>query len=1079
MTTEELFAAWNRLVTPEMYKGAPGGKFTWEKVRALPEEALAYLKGESKKWPSDVRFYWPRKFPEFLVTELDGDNRETALRMLTACDLMCGDELPTESLLNMRACKALGKDFADIMNRHVKLPDYQQNNEEVGRAAVELYAVEAEAYAAEELPAACTPNAAIAKGSQKITLFKTIIFMALGFVMKDKKKYANFLKHIEDYFSVLLYDAQTKKVKPQDEISTDERSCLWRGLLKYHEASEKFRAMLRDAMLQGDIFPYIAREMDVPHIEELFRKLAAPDYCFPLMLIMLDEERTSFQGLKAIPWMEKTCAENPELLEKTFHALLEFENIQKSYLAFKLLVFMLKHGGGHKERDELEKLLPALTAKVIAAQKPDPARDRVIQNYAALYEHIPFAAESFDALLSANREKLQNRQKNSFAELVYAFFKRRGSEWFGCKAEESAALLLKRGAVKAGGIFFAYVALSERNNAIPSSLISSLVQENPDEAREFFGSLREMTSLAGIVAWLNAAYENAGPEAGLLPQLLSHKSKQVARAAEKLLAPRGAGARAALEEIRPRLKGNGALCARRLIKQWDTEKQFGADFVFTGKDALESYCVLNFDAEAKKLVEWIPREIFSGLRYADLSGPAAPEVWGSLIGEYLFLEEAARLSLCDKIAAGLHRPDLEKALRELYGYWLAAGADTKKKLVMAPCCIYGSDTFILDLKKQIEDWTNHSRGAIASFVVFCIALNGGSVALLMVDGYTNKAPNNQVKNTAKEAFGFAAKELGVSLDELSDRIVPDFGFNQRGEKTISSGERTFRVSLETDFSLKTFDAATGKELKTLPAGDAKKELSELKKALKTVVQNQSFRLERILINGRAWSAEAWEKLFVENPVMHRFALGLVWGCYSAENRLLACFRYMEDGSLNTAAEEEFTLPDDARITLAHPSEMGDSLAVWKKQLEDYEISQPLPQLSAPVTTRGEKDLEGKIIVRYRGRLTTAGKLLGLSKKFDMRRGEIMDGGSYNSFTLEDEYLKTGALLSFEYLYMGIDPAEQVPLENLVFYRIPEDGEKSPLEWSGEIKPDAAVGPADLPPRYISGMLAVFDRLLED
>jgi hypothetical protein len=461
---------------------------------------------------------------------------------------------------------------------------------------------------------------------------------------------------------------------------------------------------------------------------------------------------------------------------------------------------------------------------------------------------------------------------------------------------------------------------------------------------------------------------------------------------------------------------------------------------------------------------------------------------GVLLSEYLFLEEASRIPLCDKIAAGLSKTDLETSLKQIYEFWLSAGCDTKKKIIMAPCCIYGSDSFILELKKQIEEWTKLSRGALASFVVFCIALNGGSVALLMVDAYTVKAPNNQVKNTAKEAFAFAAGELGVTLDELSDRIVPDFGFDRKGEKMLDYGARVFRLILESDFSLSVIENESGKALKSLPApsakddkdkaGEAKKIYTELKKSIKAVVQNQSFRLERILTNGRKWNASAWKKLFVDNPLMRRFALALVWGAYSAEGKLLQCFRYMEDGSFNTAGEENYTLPDDALITLAHPIEMGsEAVEAWKTQLADYEINQPFAQLASPVLTIGENEKEGNFITRYRAKTTTAGKLTGLSKKFNMRRGEIMDGGSYNNFILEDDYLKAGALISFEYMYMGMDPSEQVALEDLIFYRIDDEG-NSPLSYGSEITNEDAAESGTLPPRYISGVLAIFDRLLQ-
>jgi hypothetical protein len=155
-----------------------------------------------------------------------------------------------------------------------------------------------------------------------------------------------------------------------------------------------------------------------------------------------------------------------------------------------------------------------------------------------------------------------------------------------------------------------------------------------------------------------------------------------------------------------------------------------------------------------------------------------------LISAYLFLEDPARLAVCDKIAAALYRPDLEDALEKLYRFWLSLEADVKKKMILAPSCIYGSDAFILSRKKQIEDWAKNSRGALAAFAVYCIALNGGSAALLMLDGWRRKAPSGRVKTTAADAFSFASEELGISPDELSDRIVPDFGFDKRGEKNL-------------------------------------------------------------------------------------------------------------------------------------------------------------------------------------------------------------------------------------------------------------------------------------------------------
>lgn len=55
--------------------------------------------------------------------------------------------------------------------------------------------------------------------------------------------------------------------------------------------------------------------------------------------------------------------------------------------------------------------------------------------------------------------------------------------------------------------------------------------------------------------------------------------------------------------------------------------------------------------------------------------------------------------------------------------------------------------------------------------------------------------------------------------------------------------------------------------------------------------------------------EKWQELFVKNPVMHQFAIGLVWGLYE-KAALKATFRYMEDGSFNTVDEEEYRIKLD-------------------------------------------------------------------------------------------------------------------------------------------------------------------------
>ncbi|MDR2181807.1 MAG: DUF4132 domain-containing protein [Treponema sp.] len=1099
MTHDELFALWDSEVVPHIYKRSPGGGKTWERITALSADAQAFLRGEDVPWPADICVYYPDSYPEFCAKELDGENRDLALRMLAAYDKLVPKPL-CRTALDVKVCKALGMSFTDLCTAFINMGNRRPADFAAG--AVTWYPEEAEALVRDfsyEL-------GVFEKGvsAKNPLLFPAILYMTLDFIRADNSRFASLLPGIEQIIA-----ASAGNIK----VSDDHRFLTWHILYEYHALSPELTRIYQDELLKGNIGSYVGNFLSGGELEAHLAQLGLPAWLYPMMIAR--EDANPPEGLSGPAYLEKLYAEDPRRFVETYRAFLEYKDrkelwasmgpLMRACHAFKFLAILFQHNDAalaSEAKQMLEKLLPALNADLAAKlrEEREPWENRTLHAYTALYEHIPPVRQMLDTFFDAGRAA-----KPPFLhQAVFAFFEGRGSEWFAVPPGQSARLLLDSGTVSVKEIFAASVNAGSwyASKFMPPALVVSLIKAHHDAAVEFFAELGNFP-VDGVLAFLDAALQSgAGIEASVFPRLLAHKSKQVIKKVERFLADKEGEARAAVEALRPKLKGPGALAARRLVKQWDAEKQFGTEFAFTGSDALSAYCRSAFDDEAKKLIAWIGADQYRNVRYADRSGAADPAVMGCLLSEYLFLEEPGRLVLCDKIAAGLDKADLEAALKNLYQAWLAGGADTKKKLILAPCCIYGSDGFILEMKKQIEEWTKQARSALASFAVFCIALNGGSVALLTVDGYTNRAPNNQVKNTAREAFAFAARELGVTQDELSDRIVPGFGFNERGEKILDYGPRSFLIHLTADFSLAVYEAETagaegvkrGKAIKSLPAPGAKddrakaeaakKEFAELKKSLKAVVQNQTARLERILLNGRKWTPEAWKKLFVANPVMHRFAEGLVWGVYDGtpNGAPRECFRYMSDGSFADVHDENFTLPADSEnclITLVHPIELDEAArSAWQRQLEDYEIIQPVNQLGARWSLPGEKDVKDNIIVRYRKKATTAGKILGLAKQFNMQRGDVGDGGSYNYFTLADETLHTGVVLGFDYLYMGIAPGETTTLEEVAFYRFGEDGDQPALRWGDSVRHEDAVPPASLPLRYVAGMLGLFDRLLE-
>ena len=615
-------------------------------------------------------------------------------------------------------------------------------------------------------------------------------------------------------------------------------------------------------------------------------------------------------------------------------------------------------------------------------------------------------------------------------------------------------------------------------NLLSAAVTPEFIIQNKEEALALLNSNK--LDIEETLVWLDLLYVvSKFDDYQPLITMLGNKSKKLRKKAEELIEEHESEVRPSLEATLPKMKGDTLAAAKRLIKKWDNDRKYGADFTFTGSQMVNEFCADNYDPDFKKYISWIPEDMLTDVRFADLNEKAPSVVLQYLLSEYLSLEEPYKIKICDKVVDALHRPDLQAVLENIYLYWKDNGAEAKKKMIMVPYCIYGSDPQILALRTQLKDWAEASRGAIAAFVTNAIAMNGGSVALMMIDSIGTKFPNNQVKNAAKAAFAFAAKALEVPEDVLSDKIVPTLGFSKEGEKVLDYGGRTFTITLMPDFSLSIFDDEKQKIIKSMPApgakddmvkaSAAKKEFSELKKQIKATVQAQTNRLEKVLTNGRRWNAEAWSELFVENSIMHKFATGLIWGAYKGDD-LLETFRYMDDGTFNTVDEDEYTLPDDVTITLVHPCELSTkTLAQWKEQLDDYEVVQPLPQLTMPVTELKDDETDKKKVIRYKNVITQSGKIAGLARKHNMVRGEIGDGGSYTCFHWVDKYLNMAVLLNFEYMYMGQEYDDDVTLGEVVFYRLNEEGDVDEQPAANMI-----LAPTDVPQRFVNSILGYFD-----
>ncbi|MFY0256084.1 DUF4132 domain-containing protein [Chitinophaga sp. 30R24] len=278
--------------------------------------------------------------------------------------------------------------------------------------------------------------------------------------------------------------------------------------------------------------------------------------------------------------------------------------------------------------------------------------------------------------------------------------------------------------------------------------------------------------------------------------------------------------------------------------------------------------------------------------------------------------------------------------------------DTKLKYLLTLSALIGDELLADRLVTCIYDWIAAKRMKMAEQAVGALALHGSDKALRTVELLSRKyrVRKANIGAAALAAWQQAATEQGVSIHELGDRIIPNFGFNGL-YKQVEVRNEIYRIYLDEHFKPAWLNEK-GRRLKAIPTGASttvKDVVKALGKEITETVKLQSPRLEHFLVIQRKWNATQWQQLFLQNPVMFVYATRLVWGLFDKEDQLITTFRCQEDGKLFTLADTSITLPTNSHIRILHPVYLDtDTLRRWKHKLNELSITPVFPQLERPV-----------------------------------------------------------------------------------------------------------------------------------
>ncbi|UQZ89865.1 hypothetical protein C4J81_11840 [Deltaproteobacteria bacterium Smac51] len=364
-------------------------------------------------------------------------------------------------------------------------------------------------------------------------------------------------------------------------------------------------------------------------------------------------------------------------------------------------------------------------------------------------------------------------------------------------------------------------------------------------------------------------------------------------------------------------------------------------------------------------------------------------------------------SLCTKLS-------LANFAWDIFMAWQNAGTPSKDKWAFLSLGFFGDDETARRLTPCIREWPGMSAHARAVTGLEVLAAIGTDVALMQLNGIAQKVKFKGLQDKAREMIQRIADDMGLSTEQLEDRLAPDFGLDEQGAMILDYGPRQFTIGF--DEALKPYVREQGgKRLNNLPrpaktddpdlSAAASELFKNLKKDVRTVAAQQIMRLEMAMCRRRHWNREHFETFLVRHPLIRHLTQRLVWAFYPMEpdakghvsnfgGQAENFFRVSEDGSFTDAEDNPFELPDNSNLRLGIPHIMEmtpEALEGFGQLFADYELIQPFVQLGREVYSLNEDEKDSKKLSRWRDIELSTGRVFGLRHR-GWRMGTPQDGG---------------------------------------------------------------------------------------
>lgn len=238
---------------------------------------------------------------------------------------------------------------------------------------------------------------------------------------------------------------------------------------------------------------------------------------------------------------------------------------------------------------------------------------------------------------------------------------------------------------------------------------------------------------------------------------------------------------------------------------------------------------------------------------------------------------------------------------------------------------------------------------LGNAAVLALSRLEGSAGLAQLTVLRRRIRYPSARRQIEKALNEAAERAGLSVGELEELAVPDFGLTPDGARRERLGdfEAEIRITGSDSVAL-TWIGADGKARKTVPAAvkrDHEVGLKALKlqvREIKEALSGQAARLEQLYFSERSWPLELWRQRYRDHPLMSHLVRRLIWRFQDGSRDVAGIA--IGEAVLDQHENPLDWLGDATEVRLWHPlTASPEDVLAWRRRLESLEITQPFKQ----------------------------------------------------------------------------------------------------------------------------------------